>query len=38
MAIHVNFQVVRLPPIKAAHVKIQSQKAGYHNQPQDLQV
>jgi len=36
--LYVYFKVVRLFLIQVTHVKIQNQKAGYHNQPQDLQV
>jgi len=38
MAILVYFQVVRLFHSRTINVKIQKQKAGHHNQPQDLQA
>ena len=38
VALHVNYKVVKLFPNQAMGVRIQNQKAGYLNRPQDLQV
>jgi hypothetical protein len=38
MVILVYFQVVKLFHPRTMNAKIQKQKAGHHNQPQDLQA